>query len=109
MVDSIAAMTNSTPIYESLAISVRRLIDATIRTELGHDVIAAATAKIDSVTSELSAAMIPGSFGCVEHTVEFSGVHRRPHRRNPSLWTNSGLWTTPIRQQARSRAANPVG
>jgi acyl-coenzyme A thioesterase PaaI-like protein len=63
MVDSIAAMTNSSPPYESLAISVRRLIDATIRTEVGHDVIAAATAKIDSVTSELSAAMMPGSFG----------------------------------------------
>jgi len=63
MVDSIAAMTNSSPPYESLATSVRRLIDATIRTEVGHDVIAAATATIDSVTSELGAAMMPGSFG----------------------------------------------
>jgi acyl-coenzyme A thioesterase PaaI-like protein len=63
MVDSIAAMTDSSPIYEALANSVRRLIDATIRTEVGHDVIAAATAKIDSVTSELSAAVMPGSFG----------------------------------------------
>ncbi len=63
MVDSIAAMTDSSPIYEQLANSVRRLIDATIRSEVSHDVIAAATAKIDSVTSELSAAMMPGSFG----------------------------------------------
>jgi acyl-coenzyme A thioesterase PaaI-like protein len=63
MVDSIAVMTNSSPIYEALAISVRRLIDATIRSEVGPDVIAEATAKIDSVTSELSAMMMPGSFG----------------------------------------------
>jgi acyl-coenzyme A thioesterase PaaI-like protein len=63
MVDSIAAMTDSSPIYETLAESVRRLIDATIRTEVGHDIVAAATTKIDSVTSELSAAMMPGSFG----------------------------------------------
>ena len=56
-------MTDSLPIYESLAASVRRLIDATIRTEVGHDVIAAATAKIDSVTTELSAELMPGTFG----------------------------------------------
>lgn len=63
MVDSIASMTDSSPIYESLAASVRRLIDATIRTEVANEVIAAATAKIDSVTSQLSAALMPGSFG----------------------------------------------
>ncbi|OBJ50620.1 thioesterase [Mycobacterium sp. 1423905.2] len=63
MVDSFAAMTDSSPIYESLAIAVRRLIDATIRTEVDHDVIAAATAQIDGVTDQLSAALMPGSFG----------------------------------------------
>jgi acyl-coenzyme A thioesterase PaaI-like protein len=63
MVDSFASMTDSLPIYESLAASVRRLIDATIRTEVGHDVIAAAMTKIDSVTTELSAELMPGTFG----------------------------------------------
>ncbi|BDB41815.1 thioesterase [Mycobacterium sp. 20KCMC460] len=63
MVDSFASMTDSLPVYESLAVSVRRLIDATIRTEVSHDVIAAARAKIDSVTSELSAELMPGTFG----------------------------------------------
>ncbi|QLL10315.1 PaaI family thioesterase [Mycobacterium vicinigordonae] len=56
-------MTDSLPVYESLAVSVRRLIDATIRTEVSHEVIAAARAKIDSVTSELSAELMPGTFG----------------------------------------------
>lgn len=63
MVDSFASLTDSLPVYESLAASVRRLIDATIRTEVGHDVIAAATAKIDSVTRDLSADLMPGTFG----------------------------------------------
>lgn len=63
MVDSFASMTDSFPRYEALAASVRRLIDATIRTEVGHDEIAAATAKIDSVTAELSAELMPGTFG----------------------------------------------
>ncbi|WP_246398052.1 PaaI family thioesterase [Mycobacterium vicinigordonae] len=63
MVDSFASMTDSLPVYESLAVSVRRLIDATIRTEVSHEVIAAARAKIDSVTSELSAELMPGTFG----------------------------------------------
>lgn len=61
--DSIAAMPDSSPIYESLAASVRRLIDATIRTEVGHDVIASAAAEIDNVTSQLSAELMPGTFG----------------------------------------------
>lgn len=68
MVDSFAAMTNSSPVYESLATSVRRLIDATIRTEVDHDVIAAATAQIDAVTADLSTALMPGAFG--ERAVE---------------------------------------
>ena len=55
-------MTDS-PIYEKLAVSVRRLIDATIRTEVSSEVVAAATSEIDSVTSQLGAALMPGSFG----------------------------------------------
>lgn len=56
-------MTDSLPVYESLAESVRRLIDATIRTEADHEVIASAAAKIDSVTAQLSAELMPGTFG----------------------------------------------
>ncbi|GAB3017375.1 thioesterase [Mycobacterium bourgelatii] len=54
--------------YEALAVSVRRLIDATIRTEVPPEIAAAAAAKIDSVTNELSNALMPGSFG--ERTVD---------------------------------------
>lgn len=82
MVDSIAAMfipneswdmtdpsdPPDSSTYEMLAASVRRLIDATIRTEVPPEVVASAAAKIDSVTSELSAALMPGSFG--ERTVD---------------------------------------
>lgn len=63
MVDSFASMTDSLPVYETLAASVRRLIDATIRTEVDHGVIADATARIDSVTAQLSAELMPGTFG----------------------------------------------
>lgn len=63
MVDSFASMTDSLPVYETLAASVRRLIDATIRTEVHHDVIADATARIDSVTAQLSTELMPGTFG----------------------------------------------
>ncbi|MFP1155466.1 PaaI family thioesterase [Mycobacterium sherrisii] len=49
--------------YELLAISVRNLIDATIRTELEPKVIASAAAQIDAITSQLSAVQMPGSFG----------------------------------------------
>jgi hypothetical protein len=80
MVDSIAAMTDSSPIYETLAESVRRLIDATIRTEVGHDIVAAATTKIDSVTSELSAAMMPGSFGAGSRRWAGHGFRQRGYR-----------------------------
>jgi acyl-coenzyme A thioesterase PaaI-like protein len=63
MVDPIVAMADSTPGYEALAISVRRLIDATIRTETDPETVASAAAQIDRVTSQLSAALMPGSFG----------------------------------------------
>ena len=49
--------------YETLTASVRRLIDATIRTEVDADAVAAAKDKIDSATAQLSDAMMPGSFG----------------------------------------------
>jgi acyl-coenzyme A thioesterase PaaI-like protein len=46
-----------------LADSVRRLIDATIRTRVDAATLAIATKKIDCVTEELSVALMPGSFG----------------------------------------------
>lgn len=46
-----------------LADSVRRLIDATIRTQADAATLAAVKEKIDSATAELSAALMPGSFG----------------------------------------------
>ncbi|OBF85384.1 thioesterase [Mycobacterium sp. 852002-51163_SCH5372311] len=63
MVDPIAAMADSSPEYEALATSVRRLIDATIRTEVTPETVASAAATIDGVTTQLSAALMPGSFG----------------------------------------------
>jgi acyl-coenzyme A thioesterase PaaI-like protein len=50
-------------IYRSLAESVRRLIDATIRSQVDAATLAAAKEKIDCATEELSAALMPGSFG----------------------------------------------
>jgi len=49
--------------HEALTESVRRLIDATIRTEVDAATISAVTAKIDSATAQLSDSLIPGSFG----------------------------------------------
>lgn len=50
-------------IYEPLAESVRRLIDATIRTEVDADTVAAIRAQIDSATAELRSQQIDGPFG----------------------------------------------
>ncbi|VEG55348.1 thioesterase superfamily protein [Mycolicibacterium aurum] len=50
-------------VYEPLTGSVRELIDATIRTEVDEDVVAAAKAEIDSATARLRAAQKDGSFG----------------------------------------------
>jgi hypothetical protein len=50
-------------VYRPLAESVRRLIDATIRTQVDAATLAAAKEKIDRATEELSAALMPGSFG----------------------------------------------
>ncbi|MCK8645540.1 PaaI family thioesterase [Mycobacterium colombiense] len=51
------------PAYESLAESVRRLIDATIRTEVDATVVARAGAQVDSVVEQLSQVLMPSSFG----------------------------------------------
>jgi len=56
-------MTDSAAMYEALTTSVRRLIDATIRTEVDIDTVAAMKAKIDEITEQLSANLMPGSFG----------------------------------------------
>ncbi|PQE02441.1 thioesterase [Mycobacterium sp. EPG1] len=50
-------------VYEPLTQSVRELIDATIRTEVDADAVAAAKAEIDSATARLRAAQCEGSFG----------------------------------------------
>jgi acyl-coenzyme A thioesterase PaaI-like protein len=51
------------PGYGALAESVRRLIDATIRTEVDATVVAAAKAHIDCAAEQLSEVLMPGSFG----------------------------------------------
>lgn len=50
-------------IYEPLTESVRALIDATIRTEVGADAVAAAKAEIDSATARLRSEQVDGSYG----------------------------------------------
>lgn len=56
-------------VYRPLAESVRRLIDATIRTQADEATIAAAKETIDCATEELSTVLMPGSFG-VRHTAD---------------------------------------
>ncbi|WP_163699854.1 PaaI family thioesterase [Mycolicibacterium sarraceniae] len=50
-------------LYASLTSSVRRLVDVTIRSQSDPDTIVSAKAKIDAAATELSDALIPGSFG----------------------------------------------
>lgn len=50
-------------IYEPLTASVRDLIDATIRTEMDADSVAAAKADIDAATARLRGRQLEGSFG----------------------------------------------
>jgi acyl-coenzyme A thioesterase PaaI-like protein len=50
-------------VYEPLAQSVRELIDATVRTEVDAEAVAAAKAEIDSATARLRHKQIDGSFG----------------------------------------------
>ena len=48
---------------QALAESVRRLVDATIRTEVDPSTVAAVTARIDAATEQLRTALMSGSFG----------------------------------------------
>ena len=50
-------------IYEPLTESVRALIDATIRTEVGADTVATAKAEIDAATARLRSEQVDGSYG----------------------------------------------
>ena len=50
-------------IYEPLTRSVRELIDATIRTEVDADAVAAAKAEIDAATARLRSKQLEGAFG----------------------------------------------
>jgi acyl-coenzyme A thioesterase PaaI-like protein len=50
-------------VYQPLADSVRELIDATIRTEVDADEVAAIRADIDAATARLRAKQIDGAFG----------------------------------------------
>ena len=62
-VTSSGEMAKLESVYRPLADSVRRLIDATIRTQAGPAAVAAARDKIDCATEELSVMLLPGSFG----------------------------------------------
>jgi hypothetical protein len=53
-------------VYRPLADSVRRLIDATIRSQVDAATLTAAKEKIDCATEELSTALMAGSFGVRE-------------------------------------------
>ena len=53
----------STDAHERLTASVRRLIDATIRSDVDSAAIVGATDKIEAATAQLSDSLIPGSFG----------------------------------------------
>lgn len=50
-------------VYGPLTESVRQLVDATIRTEMPADAVAAARAEIDAVTAQLRQRQLDGSFG----------------------------------------------
>ncbi|KHO24932.1 PaaI family thioesterase [Mycolicibacterium setense] len=50
-------------LYASITESVRRLVDATIRSQADLDTLLSAKAKIDAAADELSQSLIPGSFG----------------------------------------------
>lgn len=50
-------------IYEPLAVSVRALVDATIRTEVDAETVAAVKADIDAATARLRSKQIDGAFG----------------------------------------------
>jgi acyl-coenzyme A thioesterase PaaI-like protein len=58
--DEVARMRS---MYEPLTESVRALIDATIRTEVGAEAVAAAKAEIDAATARLRSLQVDGSYG----------------------------------------------
>ncbi|BCI53387.1 thioesterase [Mycolicibacterium litorale] len=60
---SSADVTRLREIYEPLTASVRALIDATIRTEVGAETVAAVTAEIDAATARLRSRQLDGPFG----------------------------------------------
>lgn len=60
-------------IYEPFTRAVRELLDATIRTEVGAEDIAAAQASIEAVTARLRANQLDGPFG-VRFTTEGQGM-----------------------------------
>lgn len=62
-VTSDAELAQLAAVSGTLADSVRRLIDATIRTQADAATLAAAKETIDRATEELNAALMPGSFG----------------------------------------------
>ena len=53
----------SSDAHDRLTASVRRLIDATIRTDVGPAAIAAAADRIEEAVTALSESLMPGSFG----------------------------------------------
>jgi acyl-coenzyme A thioesterase PaaI-like protein len=60
---SAAEVARMRSVYEPLTESVRALIDATIRTEVGADEVAAATAEIDAAAARLRSEQVDGSYG----------------------------------------------
>lgn len=60
---SVADLERLRAIYEPLTRSVRELIDATIRTEVDAESVAAAKAEIDSATARLQSRQLDGTFG----------------------------------------------
>jgi acyl-coenzyme A thioesterase PaaI-like protein len=50
-------------LYASITDSVRRLVDAAIRSQADLDTVLSAKAKIDAAADELSQSLIPGSYG----------------------------------------------
>ena len=75
--DDLAALA---PQYAALTDSVRRLVDVVIRTQAGPDAIASAQAAIDAASDELSASLIPGSFG-IRHASD----------GRPMAWGNAAI------------------
>jgi acyl-coenzyme A thioesterase PaaI-like protein len=60
-------------VYEPLTQSVRALIDATIRTEVGAEAVADVTAQINAAVARLRENQLPGPFG-VRYTSDNDGM-----------------------------------